>query len=50
MKNQSHRNSCTLVYELLAKCDGEVVTLAKRKRRQKANEDPHAGWYWLLTE
>jgi hypothetical protein len=28
----------------VTKCSGEVVTLAKRKRRQKANEDPHDGW------
>jgi len=23
--------------------------LAKRERKQKTNEDPHAGWYWLVT-
>jgi hypothetical protein len=27
----------------------DVVTLAKHERRQKANEDLHAGWYWLVT-
>jgi hypothetical protein len=50
LKNQSHPSPFTLVYERLPKCSREVVTLAKRERRQKENEDPHAGWYWLLTQ
>jgi len=27
-----------------------VVTLTKRERRQKTNEDPHGDWYWLVTQ
>jgi len=46
---QKQPNCFTLVYELWPKCSAEFVTLTKRESRQKANEDPHAGWYWSLT-
>jgi len=58
MKKQRHPYCFTLLYKprrfILAKYviksyEYQPLTLAKRKRRQKANEDPHASWYWLVT-
>ena len=47
---QKQPNCFTLVYELWPKCSAEFVTLTKRESRQKANEDPHSGWCWLVTQ